>query len=333
MLFTRCPECATAFRVTDEALKKASGQVRCGRCASVFNALAEQIRADAEPTSSPNDETAAETVAAAAASASQAPHGAEPDVSTGAVSERAVAAPPDEPMDTAAASIDASSVADVVAETELAATAEIDMFSAEQVEEVLATVETASSLDRATPWSSPTASLRRSRWWTGAAAAAVLLLSLQVVNHYRATLAGQPTVGRWIQQAYGLIGVAVTPRWDVRQYEILDWVATAEPNTRGVGSLTISARIQNRGPERQPYPDVQLRLKDRWEEAVGSRMFTPDEYLARDTPHDRLMSPGETARAEMEVVDPGPDAYGFELDVCIEVEANKLTCRNDKVFR
>ena len=79
MLFTRCPECATAFRVTDEALKKASGQVRCGRCASVFNALAEQIRADAEPTSSANDETAAETVAAAAASASQAPHGAEPD--------------------------------------------------------------------------------------------------------------------------------------------------------------------------------------------------------------------------------------------------------------
>src|SRR5688572_6458335 len=41
MLFTRCPECDTTFRVTDETLKKASGQVRCGRCASVFNAYAE----------------------------------------------------------------------------------------------------------------------------------------------------------------------------------------------------------------------------------------------------------------------------------------------------
>ena len=41
MLFTRCPECDTTFRVTDEALKKANGQVRCGRCASVFNAYAE----------------------------------------------------------------------------------------------------------------------------------------------------------------------------------------------------------------------------------------------------------------------------------------------------
>ena len=41
MLFTRCPSCDTTFRVTDEALTKAGGQVRCGRCASVFNAYAE----------------------------------------------------------------------------------------------------------------------------------------------------------------------------------------------------------------------------------------------------------------------------------------------------
>src|SRR4051794_38388785 len=42
MLFTRCPDCDTTFRVTDDALKRASGQVRCGRCASVFNAYAER---------------------------------------------------------------------------------------------------------------------------------------------------------------------------------------------------------------------------------------------------------------------------------------------------
>jgi hypothetical protein len=34
----------------------------------------------------------------------------------------------------------------------------------------------------------------------------------------------------------------------------------------------------------------------------------------------------------MEVVDPGPDAYGFELDVCIEVEAFLVTCGTDEVF-
>jgi hypothetical protein len=138
--------------------------------------------------------------------------------------------------------------------------------------------------------------------------------------------------GPWTLRAFALVGIEVMPHWDVRQYEVLDWVATAEPNARGVGSLKISARIQNRGPLQQPYPEVQLRLKDRWEKAVGSRMFAPGEYLPRDAPHAALMAAGETARAEIELVDPGPDAYGFELDVCIEVEAKRLTCRADKVF-
>ncbi len=61
-------------------------------------------------------------------------------------------------------------------------------------------------------------------------------------------------------------------------------------------------------------------------------MFTPAEYLPRNAALGRLMAPGETARAELEVVDPGPDAYGFELDVCVEVQPNELSCGNDKVF-
>src|SRR5690606_8318652 len=41
MLFTRCPHCDTIFRVTDQALAKAGGRVRCGRCANVFDATAD----------------------------------------------------------------------------------------------------------------------------------------------------------------------------------------------------------------------------------------------------------------------------------------------------
>jgi hypothetical protein len=173
---------------------------------------------------------------------------------------------------------------------------------------------------------------RTSRKWSVAAAFALLALGAQTVHHFRSQLAGHSALGPLLAQVYGVFGAELTPSWDVRQYEIIDWIATAEPNSRGLGSLKITARIQNRGPQRQPYPAVQLRLKDRWEEAVGSRMFGPAEYLPRDTPSGRLMSPGETARAEIEVVDPGPDAYGFELDVCIEVEASLVTCGTDKVF-
>jgi predicted Zn finger-like uncharacterized protein len=38
-VYTQCPDCATIFRVTAEALRTAQGDVRCGVCATSFNAL------------------------------------------------------------------------------------------------------------------------------------------------------------------------------------------------------------------------------------------------------------------------------------------------------
>jgi len=38
-MYTQCPECSTAFRVTADVLKQAAGKVRCGGCGSAFNAL------------------------------------------------------------------------------------------------------------------------------------------------------------------------------------------------------------------------------------------------------------------------------------------------------
>jgi predicted Zn finger-like uncharacterized protein len=56
---TRCPNCQTAFRVTEAQLQAHRGKVRCGRCAFVFNARdcieSEQI---AETISVPNSMTA-----------------------------------------------------------------------------------------------------------------------------------------------------------------------------------------------------------------------------------------------------------------------------------
>lgn len=38
-MYTQCPDCATAFRVTAEVLKQAAGKVRCGGCGNAFNSL------------------------------------------------------------------------------------------------------------------------------------------------------------------------------------------------------------------------------------------------------------------------------------------------------
>jgi predicted Zn finger-like uncharacterized protein len=362
MLFTRCPDCDTTFRVTDDALQKANGQVRCGRCASVFNAYAE--RRDAPPDVEPPDGAASDEAqrdplpapAPAAApvappprpgelASHAAPHGdgEAADAASGAEAAPDTDSAPDAPS---TESFDALSVADVVAQVELAANDE-DPASDEtetgaadrditpsEVHAVLAgegdAHDVADDEAAATRWPLGAPAPRNTRWWSAGAALALVLLALQTVNHYRAELASNTTVGAFVQRAYALLGTEVVPHWDIRQYQILDWIATAEPNTRGQGSLRITARIKNLGPKYQPYPSVHLRLKDRWEVAVGSRVFAPAEYLA--PPPSKLMAPGETTRAEIEVVDPGQDAYGFELDVCIEVETRVLSCGSDKVF-
>lgn len=38
-MMTRCPACATTFRVTSEQLQARHGRVRCGQCSTVFNAF------------------------------------------------------------------------------------------------------------------------------------------------------------------------------------------------------------------------------------------------------------------------------------------------------
>lgn len=56
---TRCPSCGTAFRVADSQLQARAGQVRCGRCGTLFDALAalttDSARRGAEDIAAPSE--------------------------------------------------------------------------------------------------------------------------------------------------------------------------------------------------------------------------------------------------------------------------------------
>ena len=52
LMRTRCPECATVFRVTSEQLRRKAGKVRCGHCQAVFNAF-DHWQADSRDESPP----------------------------------------------------------------------------------------------------------------------------------------------------------------------------------------------------------------------------------------------------------------------------------------
>ena len=50
-MYTQCPDCGTAFRVTATILKQAAGKVRCGGCGNAFNAL--EYLSEEKPNSEP----------------------------------------------------------------------------------------------------------------------------------------------------------------------------------------------------------------------------------------------------------------------------------------
>ncbi|HZD51584.1 MAG TPA: DUF3426 domain-containing protein [Woeseiaceae bacterium] len=55
-MYTQCPDCHTAFRVTAEILQQAAGRVRCGACGHVFDALDGLSQAPPRDTGQPQDE-------------------------------------------------------------------------------------------------------------------------------------------------------------------------------------------------------------------------------------------------------------------------------------
>lgn len=425
MLYTRCPDCQTSFRITLSALTKADGKVRCGQCDAVFSASdeLEALKLPPEPLSldpvgkivtewsmsrpSPSDSfmilenrdaetttgetTAAETTAnkltaddatldetaAEEAIADETTHW-EP----AAEDEEAIVASVDT-VDTTAEVADKSSdkqdewatffararaSASEFTVTESSPLAE-DFGSAEEIESAEALehgteptadeesivnqsaepttagsdltaeqidVTLSSDLDLESRLAAiepePLQRRRRSGLWIAGAALMIVGFTVQATHYFRSELANQAVIGPLLQSMYLAIGRPIAREWDLTQYEILDWVATASAGGAGEDTLNISARIRNNGPAAQPYPSIRLALKDRWEQTVGSRIFSPQEYLPEDYLSTGLMPAGLMAQASFEVADRSDDAYGFELDVCVQANTGSVACVTDDVF-
>lgn len=166
----------------------------------------------------------------------------------------------------------------------------------------------------------------RSRWWPVAAAGLIVLLVGQLVHAGRHTLVEQPMLGPLLAKTYTALGAESPGRIDLGNYRLERWIATEKKTAPP--SLAITAAVTNLGPRDQPLPLIRLELKDRWDDPVASRVFTPREYLGEDAP-ERALAPGASAEANLTIVDPGEEAYGFELDVCVGSAGGRLRCATD----
>jgi predicted Zn finger-like uncharacterized protein len=161
--------------------------------------------------------------------------------------------------------------------------------------------------------------------WGGAAAVLALALLGQMIHENRTWLAAHGPLRGPLEVVYGALGVKVQPPANLSAYQLRQWGVTGDPNA--AGTLRVRASILNTSAILQPYPLLRVTLANRFGTHVGARDFAPAEYLGR--PIARLMTPGERADATLDIQDPGKDAEGFEIDVCLRGADQTISCAAD----
>jgi predicted Zn finger-like uncharacterized protein len=387
-LFTQCSNCDTVFKLSADVLRAAGGQVRCGKCGEVFNALAHlaedasvfatgesaidlEARADsilespAPPRPSPQAANAPLDFANPGKEVAQLQildwndeelanlpgliKGDPPSGASGEISMEFTLPPgeldrifvesktrkrlpvpplPAEEAQTPPAIVEA--IVEPKAHPE-----EVQMRSAanrvaapsgfEVPEDVR--LEMLSGLE-------PHVSLRSPgrkpgdpavALWLTAAVASGLLLAAQVIHQNREWLSHHAPFGSALSALYSRLGAPVPPPANLSAYQLRQWGVTGDPAADG--TLRVRASILNTAAQLEPYPLLRVTLANRFGSSIGARDFEPAEYLGK--PIAKLLAPGERVDATMDILDPGKNAEGFEIDVCLRGADRKISCAND----
>lgn len=281
-MLTRCPRCATTFRVTREQLKARQGRVRCGACQQVFDALDSLIDAAPAPAASRPlpDEAALETAA---------PEDAVPVASVATPTEPETTVAPETP-------------------TRGAAPPRIEPFVSLSPESA-APPELAAHADDFAPLT-PGETRRRTWPWALGSIAAVLAIAAQATLHFRTELAVlYPDAKPALAGACAALGceLSLPRRADLVGIEASDLSPDAD------GKLVLSAALKNRAPFAQGFPHLELTLTDTADQALVRRVLAPADYLPAPMP----LAAGLGANAELVVnlvVEvPGLSPVGYRL--------------------
>jgi predicted Zn finger-like uncharacterized protein len=163
-------------------------------------------------------------------------------------------------------------------------------------------------------------------WLTAAIASALLLVS-QIAHQNRAWMVAHAhgPFGIGIRALYGAMGTPLPLPANLSAYQLRQWGVTGDPDANG--TLRVRASILNTAAQLQPYPLLRVNLADRFGKSIGKRDFEAAEYLGK--PIARLLAPGERVDATLEILDPGKNAEGFEIDVCLRGADQKIACQSD----
>lgn len=273
-LVTRCPACATTFRVLPAQLAARGGRVRCGQCAVVFDGVSNMLA---------DDDIAALSVAPSpqASPLEPQPLATEATASETATSQATLAA------DEALPVVPGEELA-----TSLAPTAEAPSLPPAEAEPVSPVEDPPSprEIDTPAPAAVPSpepppaflapvrAQPSHQAAWVVFATLAACALILQAALAFRTEIAVLvPAARPQFEAACGLLGcdMRLPRRADLMSIESSDLQA----DTQRPGVIVLNALLRNRAPFAQEYPDLELTLTDQGDQPLVRRVLRPDDYM------------------------------------------------------
>lgn len=313
---TRCPQCATTFRITPEQLRARGGKVRCGSCQGVFNAfdhLQQEPPAPTAPEVIPPPPVQAEVItvefasppprreatpqpapapAAPVATTEMACASVDPLAPLPPVTEPATALEP-EPEFEVSLAVETPAAPDESAPVEEVATAPAPEETVETPEQSTQAARDAGLV--AVRELSETASFNR--WAAGTLAGnplagleseatrratwpftlAALLLAIALL-----TQLGYHFRTELVQRLPGSAALYAALEIDVplpRQADQVSIEASDLQSDNGRGLLILSATLKNRAASPQAWPALELTLTDSHDAVVARRVLQASDYL------------------------------------------------------
>lgn len=316
-MITHCSECDTYFRVSVEQLKAANGQVKCGCCMTVFNAIESLLENQEMPASSfypVANEKAEIDIAGATGSAllgaednedtdsqtheQQAPVNKEDELDS--TSWKNIhftqADEPSGPVDAEFSSLDINREETEESKAQAAGRLGLEQFDAETYPDPGEEYH-------------PEPQQYSQRLWLYTAILMIGLLGFQVAQYSPATLLA---ITPQLRPLCKIIDCPVEKSVsNASKIQLVSRDVREHPQFRDV--LLVNATLVNSDDQQTAFPALQLDLFDNIGRPIGSRRFEPTEYLDSSVDLVKGMQPEQPVHVVLEIVGTGREASSFEF--------------------
>ena len=349
MMQTRCPACGTRFFITSEQLKARQGQVRCGQCQTIFDALA--TLSDTPPAQNQTPDANAPSSAHPAATLSVAPvnigttakdsetetsfpaesdthHDAAPAMGAIPASNSEPAAEtnaelntsenhPDNALATAEKTLDAHTLPAAAADAGTNSHAQATAPAEADIDTHITPASLPGSSWHQGMISSSQAQSEKpsSRIWLSLSLLAATVLMLQLGVQFRTQLAlALPAIKPQLQTVLGLFDIELSLPHKADQLSIEN--SDMQPLVGHPGQLELTATLKNRAPFAQQPPHLELTLTNDFDQPVLRKILSPNVYLPDQPRQQQSFDPGEEISVHL-ILQPAKDlkspASGYRL--------------------